>query len=337
MRQTLDIDRLIAELSSPDPLQRETAVARLALAAGRAVPRLLAIAGDAQAPPARGSRPSQALEASPETRGVVAAAVAVQRDPDDELALAAIGVLAHATHGRGTPAASALDCLTGLALDASATVPRRLAALAALDGLPERHVRPVYDALRADPASRVVARVIRHQAGLMLPLDELLERGLPDDPALVGAVVREDGDRATLGVLGRLIEAASRQGTPGPRSAPGRVARRPRAGAPGIGRSRQPPGALRPSGDARETGHAASGRIPGGRRGSRRRHLPRCGGERMVGGRTGGALVARSPRARPSARSFAARASPASTRSCARCCSGRRARARWWPWLGSPS
>jgi hypothetical protein len=94
-----------------------------------------------------------------------------------------------------------------VALDASASVPRRLAALAALNGLPDRQVRPVYDALRADPASRIVARVIRHQAGLVLPLDELLERGLPDDPTLVGAVVREDGERTSLGVLGRLIEA----------------------------------------------------------------------------------------------------------------------------------
>ncbi len=202
-----DIARLIGELSSPDALCRETAVARLAIAGPRAVPDLLAVAGDAGAPTPARVAALAALEASAGAKRVVAAATTAARSPDDEVSVAAIDCLARAAHGEGPAATAAFEQLAAIALSGSAAVPRRLAALGGLDGLPERHVTPIYDALRADPASRVVARVLRRQAGLVLPLDELVERGLPDDPALVGAVVREDAGLTPLSVLRRLVEA----------------------------------------------------------------------------------------------------------------------------------
>ena len=52
----------------------------------------------------------------------------------------------------------------------------------------------------------MVARVLRRQSGLTLPLEELVERGLPDDAALVAAVLREDADDTRLTVLRRLVD-----------------------------------------------------------------------------------------------------------------------------------
>ena len=172
------------------------------------MPQLLALASDTEAPTTARVAAFAALEASPGVKGVVSAAAAVATGPDDdEIAIAAIDCLAYAARANEAPANVAFDRLASIALSSAASVPRRLAALAGLDGLPERHVRPVYEALRADPASRVVARVVRRQSGLVLPLDELVDRGLPDDPELVAAVVREDADDTRVTVLRRLIDA----------------------------------------------------------------------------------------------------------------------------------
>jgi hypothetical protein len=213
MRRALDITRLIDDLSSSDPLRRETAVARLAIAGGSAIARLTALAADEAAGPGARVAAFEALEASPDSRAVVNAALAACQGGDDEVAVAALGVLALAARGSGSQAVTALDGITATALDRTATAPRRLAALGALDGLPPTVSRPVFEALRTDPASRVVARVVRRQSGLMLPLEEVLERGLPDDPEAVGAILREEADSASAGVLGRLIEAIRRKET----------------------------------------------------------------------------------------------------------------------------
>jgi len=202
-----DIFRLIAELSSTDVLRRETAVARLAIAGSRATLQLVAVARDAGAAPGARVAAFAALEASAAVPSVVAAATVAAGSDQEDVGVAAIDCLARAAHGEGSGSTAAFDQLASIALDGTAGVPQRLAALGGLDGLPERHVKPVFDALRADPASRVVARVLRRQAGLLLPLDELVERGLPDDPALLAAVVREEADETRLAVLRRLVDA----------------------------------------------------------------------------------------------------------------------------------
>lgn len=207
MFRSLDLSRLITELGSPDALRRETAVARLAMAGARALPGLLALVHDRSAASQARIAAFEALEASSEAKGVVEAAAGALTESDDELALSAIGVLALAARGKGPAATVAFDHLAAMALARAAAVPRRLAALGALDGLPDRHVRLVYDALAQDPASRVVARVVRRQHGLVVSLEELLDRGLPDDPGLVAAVVREEADEARVTVLRRLVEA----------------------------------------------------------------------------------------------------------------------------------
>ena len=102
----------------------------------------------------------------------------------------------------------AFERLTAIALDRNAPVERRLTALSALDTLPEKTLRPVFDALASDPARTVVARVVRRRAGALLSLEDLIERGAPQDPRLVQAALEEEGATVRVTVLRALVEAA---------------------------------------------------------------------------------------------------------------------------------
>jgi len=200
-----DVTRLLAELSSPDVLHRETAAARLAVIGPRAVTGLLVVAQDAAlSVPARVAALG-ALEALADAR-----ATSLCRDllgaGDDDLAAGAAGVLGTVARGTGPRATSAFESLAALALDRSAKVERRLAAMAALDGFPARVLKPLFEALARDPASRLVARVTRRQSGVMVPLTELVDGALPDDPVLVAAIVREDGADTSVSTLRKLVD-----------------------------------------------------------------------------------------------------------------------------------
>jgi hypothetical protein len=201
-----DLPRLLDDLGSTDAPRRDAAIARLSVIGERAVPRLVAVAQDEAAPTSARAAALQALEAVDDARGH-AAAVPLAAARDGAVALSAIAVLGRAVAGTGRWAARALDCLTGVVLDSHSPVDRRLAALEALESLPARQLRPIQEALARDPASRIVARVTRQQAGVMAPLDELVAEGLPDDPGLVAAVVREDAGATRVTVLRRAIDA----------------------------------------------------------------------------------------------------------------------------------
>jgi hypothetical protein len=114
----------------------------------------------------------------------------------------------------GDPRATrAFDWLASLALDGRAAEHRRLAALTALNGLPPRHLAPIYAALATDPSAALAARAARQTAGAAagtgepMSLDTAIETGLPDDPSLVSAMIHEDADAAKVTALRRLIEA----------------------------------------------------------------------------------------------------------------------------------
>jgi hypothetical protein len=201
-----DVSRLIGELSSPEAFRRDTAAARLAVIGARAVSRLITVAGDPATPVDARAAALAALGAMGDARAT-GLAMALLDDPTDALALGAIDVLTPVARGRDANATRAFDRLAGLALSTEAPVERRLAAIAALEGQPDRLMKPVYEALLRDPASRVVARVVRRRAGVVATLDELVEAGLPDDPALVDAVVREDAGTARVTRLRSLVEA----------------------------------------------------------------------------------------------------------------------------------
>jgi hypothetical protein len=207
-----DVSRLLAELTSDDVLRRETAVARLAVIGSRAVSGLLALAGDARAPLSGRVAALRALEGLADPRSAtLCLALVDEPDAADDLAEAAVGVLAALARGTGSRASTAFDRLAALALDRGARVERRLAAVTALDGFPERLLKPLHEALARDPASRLVARVVRRQSGVLVPLAELVESPLPDDPMLVDAIVREDASDASPPVLRKLVDLIRRR------------------------------------------------------------------------------------------------------------------------------
>jgi hypothetical protein len=200
-----ELSRLIGDLQDADAIRRETAAARLAVIGERAVGLLLQVAdGRAGARAAARAAALGALAAIGDSRAV-ALAVRLADDAADDVALAAIDVLGAVVHGSGPEATQAFDRLAELALSRSRDPEQRVAAVAALEGLPEKTLRPIYQTLAADDSSQSVARVARAQAGDMLSLSELVER-LPDDPAILLTAVRHDGASARLTTLKRAID-----------------------------------------------------------------------------------------------------------------------------------
>jgi hypothetical protein len=126
-------------------------------------------------------------------------------------------VLARIARGSGAGATRAFEQLTAITLDTSASVERRLAALTGLSGpasaaLSAREARvlaPIFDALRTDASSRIRARAKRREAGATQSIEALVDGegpGLPDDPAMAAALVRDDGPAARVTALRRAIE-----------------------------------------------------------------------------------------------------------------------------------
>jgi hypothetical protein len=193
------------DLSSGEPLRRETALARLAVIGARAVTKLSALAQNGESPGPARLAALQALEAIGDPRSLGPALNLAERD--DEIGVAAIGVLGAIARLRDARATRAFDRLAALVLDREARADRRLAGLAALEGLSERLLSPIYKALAADPNPRLNARGTRRAAGATVPLEVLLERPLPDDPGLITAVIREEGESAKVTTLRRAVEA----------------------------------------------------------------------------------------------------------------------------------
>jgi len=201
-----DIARLISELTSGAPLRRDMASARLAVIGPRATSALVAIAGAATQPIDARQAAFEALDAIGDARALPTALAAIA-EASDPVAIAAVGVLGRLARGKDARGTRAFDQLAELALSASTATVRRLAALTALEGQPERLLKPIYAALAKDPASTVVARVTRRQTGAMESLEAMVDRGLPEAPEVVLAVARDDGERAPLMALKRGVEA----------------------------------------------------------------------------------------------------------------------------------
>lgn len=200
-----DTARLIDELSAPDALRRETAIARLSVIGSRAVTRLLSLAADEAAPVPARLGALTALETIGDPR-TCAMARALSTDADVRLAVAAIGVLGVLAQGDDPQANKAFDRLTSLALDASIDSDRRVAACRALEGMPANVVSPILDALKTESAPAVQAHATRAQAGATQPIESLAEKGLPSDPAVLSAIVREEGADARVTLLRDLID-----------------------------------------------------------------------------------------------------------------------------------
>ena len=207
-----DIARLMEELVSGDAQRRDLAAARLAVIGTRATTALLALASNAEAAPAARVAAIETLDAIGDTRAATLAHTLATEpgiEPgDDALAVAAIDLLGQIAGGKDARATKAFDRLAAMVVSAEAPTTRRLAALTALEGQPDALLKPLYEALAKDPASRVVARVTRRQAGAVESLEALVTQGLRGDPDVVAAVVRDDGDQTPVTILKKAVEAA---------------------------------------------------------------------------------------------------------------------------------
>ncbi len=200
-----DTARLIAELSAPDALRRETAIARLCVIGARGVTRLLALAADDAAALHARLGALTALETIGDPRAG-AIARTLSGSGDVRLAVAAIGVLGVLAQKDDANADKAFDRLASLALDASIDSDRRVAACRALEGLPAKLVAPILDALAAESAAPVQAHATRALAGHTQPLESLSDESLPNEPELMAAIVREEGPETRVTLLRNLVD-----------------------------------------------------------------------------------------------------------------------------------
>lgn len=201
-----DVARLIAELTSGEPQRRDMAVARLAVIGPRATTALVQVANDTTQGDDTRIASFEALEAIGDGRAIAAATAAITGS-SEAVAASAVGVLGRLARDKDARGTRAFEHLASLALSAERATALRLAALTALEGQPERLLRPIYAALAKDPASKVVARVTRRQAGAVESLAALIDKGLPSDPDIVAAIARDDGEKAPLPVLKRAVDA----------------------------------------------------------------------------------------------------------------------------------
>src|SRR5262245_15970752 len=158
-----EIRTLVEALDGPDEVHREAAIARLAIIGGRAVERLIDAYGRTTD---RHSRVAilRTLDAIGDHRSGPLAQRALPEGGD--VSVAAVGVLRSLLDSSTSAAAgTALDTLVTVALDRSREHRVRLAALEALQDLPESVRARVADAVsQGDAAFRKVARTAGNEA-----------------------------------------------------------------------------------------------------------------------------------------------------------------------------
>jgi hypothetical protein len=196
-----EIRALVEALGGTDEVHREAAVARLAVIGPRAIERLT----DAY----RTSRSREthlailrALEAIGHHRSApIAHAAMVEGGDVGVAATAVLRPLLSSTHG--SIAAEALDALMAVALDTKAERRLRLAALDALQDMPEPVRARVAEALGDDPVARMQGDGSRLEA----IWTDATEGRLPDDPRGLREALMPRASTAPLNTLRKLIDA----------------------------------------------------------------------------------------------------------------------------------
>jgi hypothetical protein len=170
-----DVDRLIADLQSPDPIRRDASAARLRVLGARALPRLAKVIESSGASSVR-ARAMSALEGI-DDRQASEIALHALTDTDADLIVAALGVLrGWVPRETGT---RILEAIAAIAVDRTRDARLRVAAVEALSDLPDDLVRP-----------------IREQAPLPEATGPLL-----NDPVAASDWVDAHGAKATLATL----------------------------------------------------------------------------------------------------------------------------------------
>lgn len=199
---------LIADLVGADPIRREAATARLAIAGSRAVDPLLAALGAASGDVRLAILRVLELLAEPRTLGASTAALASTTAAEALAGVAAVRALLRSSDQASADAA--LDALTAVALDRARSDAVRVAAIDALSDLGEAVLGSIRERLSTETADRV-----RRAAGLEGPVTTAIEagaarleaarQGAPDDPDVLRQLLREAGDSVALSTLHELV------------------------------------------------------------------------------------------------------------------------------------
>ena len=202
-----DVRALIASLSSPEEIKRESAIARLAIAGARAVDGLLRAYATAD----RDTRIAilRAAEAIADPR-LIPLGIEALGAGGDLAAAGAASLRAILESPIESAASKALDALVAAALDRSADRHVRLAAFDALGDMPENVRAPVAHALQQDPDAGVQARAVdgpRAAASTEAIWQDALDGRLADDPARLSDAVKLRGGTAPFSGLQKLVEA----------------------------------------------------------------------------------------------------------------------------------
>ncbi len=202
-----EIRQLLDRLTGPDAIERESAAARLAIIGARAT-RTLTAALEAAMSPSSQVAILRTLEAIQDPRALAPAARLVDTG-EVEVASAAVAVLRRFLRNSDAALANgAFERLTSVTLDPTRPEPVRAAALEALSDLPGETTEEVLRQLQNDPSGRLRAAAAAPADVATRPgtLAEITEASLCPDPTALRALLVDQGHRAPLPVLGRLVD-----------------------------------------------------------------------------------------------------------------------------------
>ncbi len=206
-----EVAGLLRDLQAGDEVARQAAAARLSVIGTRAVEGLLRVLESGPSPAVRIAALG-ALEATGDPRAIEPAIAALTGD-DASLAMPAAAVLRAALDSpRGD---AVLDRLAAVALDSTRPDHTRLAALSALQALPERVTAPVWRKLKDDPSAAIRGAVgpTGPDAEIAPPaaLQAASEGTLPDDPETLRRWITAGAAEVSLPVLHRLVESVRKR------------------------------------------------------------------------------------------------------------------------------
>jgi len=214
-----DLRTLIESLGAGDEIRREAAIARLAIAGPRAVERLIAEYAAANEDTQKRIGILRVFEAAADPRALPIARRALNDTVD--LAVAATGVLQVLLESTADGAAAeSLDALVAAALDPRRERRVRIAALDALQGMPEDVRSRVAAAIANDPDAVLKSRAAASQpaeATADAIWQEAVEGKLPEGAELLRDAMQTRAASTPLGGLQKLTDALrDREAAAGP-------------------------------------------------------------------------------------------------------------------------
>ena len=206
-----EIEVLLADLRSSDPVARETAEARLTVIGVRAVPHLI-VAFDRAASVDAKTAVLKVLEATPDRRSAELGAEQLEADAADPAVRAAAVALLGAFLA-SAESARVLDTLTAFILDPERPVALRLHALDVIERALPHVLEPLRARLAEDPSSAIRTWASAAASAGAPVIDprlaiESAAAGEPADPRFLRELVPAGAAGAPLPTLHRLVEVA---------------------------------------------------------------------------------------------------------------------------------